>query len=353
MTLLANGSLSAAAPPVAVAVEKVNEAEQETLDGIRTAMAKRDLQHATQLLENAEKRGSPAYVGQLDRLDLIRHYLELFWAAVANGTRTLDALDELVVGKTRVAVVETSNGQIVLRVLGSNRRYDVDNMSSNLALTLAGRVLAEDKQNLLIVAAFHLADKAGDTAQAERLLNEAKRAGIDIGSLSQELSAARAAGADVEIPALTPTMRSLLSPQRWIVLAGEDSGARRASLTGAEQNTEGRLVIAPADRPRIIAFQTRLAANFGCRLILQCETGLEVGFYSSTASNEAVAIQVPAGTNLIELARQRGEWLCRLNGRPDEVQFVNDASPRMAGNLGLRLPGNHACTIAAFELRTR
>ena len=333
---------------------QATETEQNALDEIRAALALRELQQAKQLLENAPQTGTEDFIVQIERLDMIQDYLSQFWSAVDEGARSLNALDEITVGKTKASIVEVENGQIIVRVAGENKRYSFHNMPPKLAVVLAGRTLAKNKQNLVFLATYHLADKSGDRVEAERLLGEAKRSGVAIGTLLDELSADRPAVADIDIPDMTPVMSSLLMPRRWVVLEADGRRVQRRPLDTAEQNTEGRLVIPAADGTRIVAFQTPLAANFGCRVVLQgTSKGQRFGLFSNSDPDKSVAIELPAGTCLIEMARQRGKWQCRLNGQAIEVVSPDDATLRMTGMLGFEQPANSECTVAAIELRTR
>ena len=113
---------------------------------------------------------SDEYLDEVARLALLHDYLTQFWESVAESMGTVRGLDELVVGKTRVVVVESSAQRIVLRILGQNRRYTLADMPPKLAVTLAGRVLSKDARNQVFFAAFHLADNSGDREEAGRLL---------------------------------------------------------------------------------------------------------------------------------------------------------------------------------------
>jgi len=343
----------ASKPALAAAADTVTVDEQKSLDSIRVAMAQRDIPGAKDLLAKAAQNGSPDYEKQYDRLELICHSLEQFWKAVSDGTKTLRALDEFEVANTRVVVVEISPDRLVIRVLGENKRYTLDNLPPKVAIALASRAMAEDKRNFVFVAAFHLADKAGDKAEAARLLTKAKRAGIEVGTLADELAVAAPAAANIKIPEMNQTMAALLSPDRWIELTGTGTSIERSSLAGAKQGPNGHLAITAAAQPRVIAFQTRLDGNLGCRIALQCEDELTFGMFSGTDPQQANMVNVRAGLNVVEVARQRGAWHGRLNGQPMEVESTDITTARMSGHIGFLLPANCECTIAAFEIRTR
>jgi len=147
--------LSALAPVTAQAAEG-----DGILDEIRSAMAERDLASAkTKLAEAAKMRDGEAFTKQRERLQLLYEYLEEFWKSVDEGGRSLQAVDELVIGDVRTAVVEYQPGLLVLRVKGENRRYTVKTLPAKVALTLAERVLKPDApQNKVFLGTFLLTD---------------------------------------------------------------------------------------------------------------------------------------------------------------------------------------------------
>ncbi len=99
---------------------------------------------------------------------------------------------ELVVGKTRVVVVEATAKSIILRVLGMNRTYSVESLPKGIALALAERKMDNsDPVGRIVKGAFYAVSKGGekdDLDEAKAYWEQAQLAGANIGDLMQTLT---------------------------------------------------------------------------------------------------------------------------------------------------------------------
>jgi hypothetical protein len=329
------------------------------LDEIRAAMADRELNVAKAKLEEAAKAsGSEAFTSQRERLQLLYDYLEGFWKSVDEGAKSLKAVEELMIGDIRVAVVEYQPGLLVLRVKGENRRYTVKTLPAKVALTLAERVLKPDApQNKVYFGAFLAMDGKGDREAARKLWSEAQQAKVDVSALLPELGTAPPASLPVEIPPLTSIMRKLLTPASWALRrqAG-DRIVRETLKDDAEQTSEGYLKLSlPADAGAAqVVYSRKLTGNFVCRVILKdVAEGQVFGLFAADSLDAAHQVQLPKGSMMIEFARQNGAFQCRLNQKEVPVETHGDVTPTMPGMIGLTVPAGSNCVLAWFELQGR
>lgn len=329
------------------------------LDEIRSAMADRDLNVAKAKLEEAAKvRGSEAFDAQRQRLQLLYEYLEGFWKSVDEGAKSLKAVEELVIGDVRVAVVEYTPGLLVLRVKGENKRYTVKTLPAKVALTLAERVLKPDApQNKVFFGAFLAMDGKGDREVARKLWSEAQKANVDVSALLPELGTEPPASLPVEIPQLTSIMRKLLAPANWSLRRQAGDRVTREPLKDyAEQTSEGYLKISlpSGGAAAQLVYPRKLAGNFGCRVILQnVGEGQVFGLLAGDSLDAAYQVPLPKGSMMVEFGRQGGEFQCRLNQKEVTVEKFGEATPNMAGMIGVTLPAGASCVVSWFELQTR
>lgn len=322
-------------------------------------MAERELTVAKAKLEEAAKLdGDAAFTQQRERLTLLHAYLEDFWKSVDEGAKSLQSVEELKIGDVLVSVVEYQPGLLVLRVKGENKRYTVKTLPAKVALTLAERVLKpDDPQNKVFFGTFLLMDGKGDREIARKLWTEAQKANVDVSALLPELGNAPVASLPVEIPPVTAIMRKLLAPASWTLRrqAG-DRIVRDPLQDDAQQTAAGHLqVTVPSDAGEVqLVYSRKLAANFGCRVILQnVGDGQVFGLFAAESLDAAYQVPLPKGSVMVELARQAGVFQCRLNQKEVPVEPRGDAAPNMIGMVGLTLPAGARCVVAWFELQAR
>jgi hypothetical protein len=153
-------------------------------------------------------------------------------------------------------------------------------------------------------------------------------------------------------------MRKLLAPANWALRGHEGNRIVRHTLKdNAEQTAAGYLqVTAPsgAGDVQLVYSRNKLAANFGCRIILQdLGDGQVFGLFSADSLDAAYQVPLPQGSVMIEFARQGGVFQCRLNQKEVPVEPRGDVTPNLVGMVGLTLPAGAKCTVAWFELQTR
>jgi hypothetical protein len=289
---------------------------------------------------------------------LLFGYLEDFWKAVDQGSKSLLAAEELVIGEVRAAAVEFHDGVLVLRVAGQNHRYTLKTLPPKVALTLAQRVVKpDDPQNKAYFAAFLLLDGRGDRELAAQFLAEAQKANVDVTALLPEMKVAPVATVPIEIPPVTPIMRKLLAPASWYLRRQEGNRIVRDTLkTHAEQTAEGHLKLAvpPEAGAAQLVYSRKLTGNFGCRVILQNVGDSQAfGLWASDLRDAGYQVPLPKGSVLIEFARQAGAFQCRINQKEVAVEARGDVTPNMPGMLGVTVLAGKACVVAWFELQGR
>ncbi|MCR9116950.1 MAG: hypothetical protein NXI22_08360 [bacterium] len=322
--------------------------QEDAFVKVRSAMAGRNFDQATELLKAAKATVAVDATEEFERLEALNDYAGQFWQAVWRGAQTVRGTDELVVGQTRTAVVESRPNAIILRIAGANRTFTTENMPASLALKLASLSLKVDApENQVIVGAFHAVDDKGDREKAAAYWKKAADAGLDVGYLLAELGTAKASPVSTtEIPQLTPTLRALLKDENWKLIKQDGRRWARVPLqdVGAN-NEEGRFVIkAPADEAVTVVYQRGLSGNIRCQLVIADLTGDEKFFFVGDEP-EPVVVPLPAGSVLVELVRYRRAVKLQLNGKAVDIgEVLSNGS----GYVGVRVPAGGSCTIAAF-----
>jgi len=351
---MAWSALAAGAPG-----DELAEDRAAALTTIRQAASVRDVDGLkTSLAAAAKLKGEGEFDAELERLDELAEYVAKFWQAVQRGCVSLESVDELEVGEQRVAVVEYANGRLVLRVAGQNKAYTQKDMPPKLALTLAQLVLQGDAaQNKVFFGAFLALDAKGDRKLARQYWDEAAAAGLDVKHLLSELDVPLPAP-PVEIPAMNPVLRNLLSERSWSLRQRTEKGWVKDSLEKVgTQNEEGRLVVSiPADAPadRQLLAKRPISGDFVCRIIVSNrDRTTTVGLFASGLEDEGYAAPLPKGTILIELSRQQGKLACKLNGADAELSSIGKPAARLSGYVGLQLAPGSEVTVAAVEFGVR
>jgi hypothetical protein len=174
-------------------------------------------------------------------------------------------------------------------------------------------------------------------------------------SLLPELEVPLPAAATIQLPQLTPQTAALLRPQFWQLASAGDKGWTRDEVTKiAAQNEQGRLEIKlPEDAGATwIVFARKAGANFGIRLYLTgVPRGQQFGLLDAKDTTPAATVDLPAGTVLVELARQRGEFICRINGEDAKLTIADEKAAKAATTFGLTAPAGAAITLAGLEAR--
>jgi hypothetical protein len=343
----------------AALADEAAEDRAAALTAVRQAASVRDLAGLkASLTAAASMKGEERFDAELARLDELGEYIVKFWQAVERGCQSLESVNELEVGEQRVAVVEYANGRLVLRVAGQNKAYTQKDMPPKLGLTLAGLVLKDDAaQNKVFFGAMLALDAKGDRKLARQYWDEAAAAGIDLKRLLPELEVPLPAP-PVEIPAMNPVLRNLLSERNWSLRERSEKGWVKGALERvAEQNAEGRLEVqipANAESSRQLLAKRPISGDFVCRMIVvNSDKSNTVGLFASGFDDEGLSAPLSKGTSLVELSRQQGKLSCKLNGAEVELAPIGKPAARLSGNVGLQLAPGSKITIAAVEFAAR
>ncbi len=343
----------------AAAAEDLAEDRAAALTAVRQTISSRNIPALPETLATAAKlKGDDAFDAELARLDELGEYVTKFWQAVERGCQSLESTSELEVGEQRVAVVEYADGQLVLRVAGQNKTYAAKDMPPKLALTLAQLTLKEDAaQNKVFFGAFLALDAKGDRKLARQYWDEAAAGGSDVKRLLPELDVPLPAP-PVEIPAMNPVLRNLLSERNWLLRQQTEKGWGRDTLEKlGQQNDEGRLVVSiPTDAlsAKQLLAKRQISGDFVCRMIVVNDNRSNTaGLFASGVEDEGFTVKLPKATLLIELRRQKGELSCELNGSKATLTVVGKPAARQSGYVGLQLAPGSTLTVAALEFAAR
>jgi hypothetical protein len=173
-------------PPAPMPVDSVQAAKlHRALAAARTKLGERNQEEAKKLIAAATQLAvTPEQHDEVDRFDALEKYVGEFWSAVRDSVKNLKATDEIDLGSTKVIVVEASADAVTIHVGGANRRYQVNQLPSGLAVGLALRWLDPKKpENKVFVGAFYLVDPKTGPEQAKQAWDEAAAAGVDVKNL--------------------------------------------------------------------------------------------------------------------------------------------------------------------------
>ena len=162
---------------------------QKAVEEARSALAQHDLPAAQQSLKIAEANAqTPPQHEEVERLQMLQHYLQEFWNGIRQSVSSLEAAQEFSVGKTRFAIVEGNSQFLVVRVEGRNIRWPIEKIPGSVVELLAKRWFrSQDPATHLALGAYHAV--RGDTQRAKQYWEQASKTGsVDVGALLEELS---------------------------------------------------------------------------------------------------------------------------------------------------------------------
>lgn len=163
------------------------EAVSTALASAKKALANRNLDLADEQVTLAELSAvSETYVERVAQAQLLVQSVREFWGAVEESVKALKGSEELELDGDIAIVVEVTPDDIIIREKGRNIHYAMRKSAKSRAFTaslarlLADRWLAKnDPKSKLFVGAFLSVDPKGDREDAKRLLQEAKRGGVE------------------------------------------------------------------------------------------------------------------------------------------------------------------------------
>ncbi len=330
------------------------EPTDEALMNIRAALAGRDLPGAQAALAAAAKiQGDEKYDAARVRLEELADYVGQFWAAYDKSLATLASVEELAIGDTFIAIVEVGPDKLIIRAAGTNRTYTKRTVPAGIALVIAERVIKPNvPQNKVIIGSFAALDAKGDLAKARKYWQEAQAAGVDIKRLLPELDAPRALP-PIQIPDLSSQQKLMLDPKNWQQRSAGARGFVKANLTIGAQNDAGRLVVkVPTDLEQVQVVTKRpIAGNFAFRVTLEkVQAGQQFGLFAADAKEDAVVVDLPEGTFMVEFYREGAAYKAKVAGSEVEVKTIGKPPARFAGTLGISAQAGQEFTISAIEV---
>lgn len=176
--------------PAEPAMAAVTPAEVAAMDKrlteARNALSMGEIDRAQQLAA-ASPPGNAKQLEQWKRLQRATDLIAQFHEGLDRALGELQALSEIDIGPTKVAVVELRSDEIVIRASGQNRTYSLKQMPWALALGLTKNILPDAEPENKVVKAMYLAvhhqRNAELAEQAHELLQEAIAAGANVESL--------------------------------------------------------------------------------------------------------------------------------------------------------------------------
>jgi hypothetical protein len=171
--------------PVSTASPQETAAVRKALGKALVAMGYRDWDTTKEKLTEAKSLATDELLKEkVEAVEAVSTGAKEFWRAVRESTKSLGAGQELLIGNTRVAVVEANDKMLILRVGGSNKRYPIDDMPMGLARTLASTWFDNNASSTKVfTGCFLFVEQNGDPAEVRQLWQSAKQEGADVGLL--------------------------------------------------------------------------------------------------------------------------------------------------------------------------
>jgi len=149
-----------------------------------------DLARVRNLLEQASALAvSPEHVAAVDRLRALSHHVEQFWDAFRQAVGSLQATDSIMLKGQRVGIVDITPAGLTVRVEGNNVSQTFERMLPETIVALTDTWLHDSPAAKTLKASFYAVDghPQADRKAADRLWQEAERAGANLGDLPKVL----------------------------------------------------------------------------------------------------------------------------------------------------------------------
>jgi hypothetical protein len=182
-----------AQPKPSEASPEETAAVAKSLKEVRAALAVRDLPKAKDLLDEATiEATAPDMLAQVNQVETLTRYVEMFWDAARKTLPKLQAAETIEIDGKEVAIVDADENHLIVRIEGSSHEYAWTKIPAKIARYLANRWLApNDPARNLVLAAFEIVEPKGDLAQAKKLLDAASAARLNAKPLYAELKMVR------------------------------------------------------------------------------------------------------------------------------------------------------------------
>lgn len=157
----------------------------QAMTSAKETLRERNFAETDKHLNAAKKLArSPDQLAKLNRLDVLTQYVKQFDRSLKTlmADENFDAGAELMMGTTRVVVVERSPTKIVIRINGQNREYALASMPDGLAMALIDlRLPTSDPVSKVIKASYLAAAKVPteiNQEKAKELFAQAVQEGV-------------------------------------------------------------------------------------------------------------------------------------------------------------------------------
>ncbi len=338
--------------------EDTAEVQKAALQKVRSLLSARDLPGAKAArAEAAAVEGPIEFQNERARVETLYDVLEQFWVAVDKGGKSLGGGEELMIGEMPVAVVEYLNGSLTLRVAGANRSYTLKTLPPRLALELSYRALQKEAPvNQVLFGCFLMLDPKGDRKMARDYLTTAAKANVEAATyLMPELEILPPAP-PIEIPAVTPMMKTLLNASSWMLRSEAEKGFTKKPLGDVgKNNDEGRLVVSfPGEGKHQLVTKRQFAGDFVFRAILvDVKQGMQFGAYAGDTRDISQTVELPEGTVLVEIERKQGVLSCKVNSTKVDLADSGEIPGRFSCVIGLGASEAAVVTVAAVDIQGR
>jgi hypothetical protein len=238
-------------PPQETLDPEKQKAFAKALAAVRKAMSEHDLSTARNRLDRARPDAQTDDDRALiERLDAMLKHLGEFWVGAKKAIASLTSGDEFTAAGAVVVVVEVNEKDVVVRAVGENRRYPLDDLPYKMLLALAEKWFADTPSSKVLIGAFLAVDPKGDPARARELWQEASGQGADLDQVMPELDhwagVPRAARSVDELKDRPPDEAVLKDTRRQVVEQFKDD-YERANTSPRKAELAKRL-LAAADK---------------------------------------------------------------------------------------------------------
>jgi hypothetical protein len=154
---------------------------QKNLAELMAALARRDLAAAQDLVTQARSNAqSPDDQQTVDKYEKLATDVRDFLRMVGGRVSKFKPSEEVTLGKTRIIVVNSRDGQFSFRYGSKILNYTLETLPAWLVIALADANLGNDGPSKELYGAFLAVDPDGDRARAQSLWAEAAKLGVPI-----------------------------------------------------------------------------------------------------------------------------------------------------------------------------
>ncbi len=187
---------------------KKQAAFAKAASNLRHAMAERELDLAQRHLNTAANLAQTSdEKAQVARLTRMTEYLNEFWSGVRKSLGNIQSGSELQIGETRVAVVESTPNNLVIKSSGKLYDWGLFEIRRPVLLAIVDLTFPKDATTKAILGTFLAVDRGGkpeQRRQARQYWNDAAQGGIRVDDLLPELAIDYGGGEGTAVPKAAP-----------------------------------------------------------------------------------------------------------------------------------------------------